>query len=207
MDEEKFKKAIQTLLSEIGEDITREGIKQTPERVCRMWKNIFYRYNKKLIAMNEDIRNNGDTETDKNIIPITIFTNNGYKEMLVREVNGFSTCEHHTLVFPYKCYVGIIPKDKLLGLNKIDKIVKYFGACLQIQERFTTEIADWINKYIEPRGVAVMMVGNHFCSVLQGDDGKFTTSAIRGEFLTPTKGVPMQEFLSIVQGMRQQPHL
>lgn len=203
MDEEKVEIAIVNILKEIGEDVTREGIKATPSRVTRLYKNLFYRYRKKLVVMDEDERNSKTIAKAKEVIPITIFNSNEYQEMLVREVKGFSHCEHHMTVFPYTCYVGIIPDAKLLGLNKIDRIVKYFGSGLQIQERLTQEIAEWIDKNLEPKGVTVMMFGNHFCSQLQGDDGKFTTSAVRGEFLKPTKGVPLQEFLSIVNNMRQ----
>lgn len=201
MDDEIIENSVRHIIDEIGEDVKREGVKATPKRVTRLYKNLFYRYNKKLLVMDEDERNNGDTDEKSNIIPITIFKQN-YREMLVREVNGISFCEHHMVPFTYTAYVGIIPNDTLLGMNKIDKIVKYFSAGLQIQERLTSEIADWINDNLKAKGVVVLIEGQHFCAELQGDNGSFTTSAVRGEFLIPTKGNPLNEFLHAVQLMK-----
>ena len=120
--------------------------------------------------------------------------------MLIRSVKFHSTCEHHIVPFSGKAWVGIIPDKKLLGMNKIDKIVKYFAARLQIQERLTKEIADWIDINLKPIGVIVIIKANHLCAVLQNDEGWFTTSAVRGEFFKPDlkKGNPREEFLSLI---------
>ena len=189
-----MKKQIRELLEQIGEDVDREGIKETPTRVERLYKNLFYGYRKKLIVVNEQDRNNGDLTED--VIPITVFKNT-YDEMLVRDVSCIGFCEHHILPFPCKVYVGIIPNKLLLGLNKIDKIVKYFAARLQIQERMVDDIANWINDNIKPRGVIVVIKGRHFCAEVQGDSGEFITTSVKGLFATSSKS--KTEFLNMIK--------
>ena len=174
MNKKKVEDAVKIILEEIGEDVNREGIKFTPTRIARLYENIFYGYKKELKVMNEEERN---TKIDDNIIPITVFEDIN-SEMIIRKVEFISHCEHHNLIFPGTCYVGIIPDKLVLGMNKIDKIVKYFSARLQVQERLTNQITDWINKNLNPKGVIVVIRANHYCGVLQGDAGHFTTSAI-----------------------------
>jgi GTP cyclohydrolase I len=195
MNKQKVEDAMKVILEEIGEDINREGITYTPQRVARLYNNMFYGYRKKLVVMNEKERN---TKVDDDVIPITIFENSGHsKEMLIREVNFISTCEHHVVPIEGKCWVGIIPDNKLLGMNKIDKIVKYFAAHLQIQERMTSQIADWINDNVNPLGIVVVVKANHYCAKLQGDEGEFTTSAVRGAFKDDSK--TREEFLNLIK--------
>lgn len=193
MNEQKVKDAVKVILSEIGEDVNREGIKATPERVVRMYKKVFDGYDKKLCVMNEDDRQKCN---DSNIIPITVFKCDA-SEMLIRNTQFQSFCEHHMVNFSGIAYVGIIPDKLLLGMNKIDKIVKYFSARLQIQERLTSQIADWIQTNIKPRGVIVVIKANHLCAELQGDEGDFTTSAIRGVFKDEKEG-SRQEFMRLI---------
>lgn len=196
MDKEKIKNCVREILKEIGEDVNREGIQSTPDRISRLYSNQFYGYKKKLVAMNEYERNNNSS---KDIIPITTFLCES-KEMLIRSVKFISHCEHHMVPFAGTAYIAIIPDKILLGMNKIDKIVKFFSAKLQIQERLTTEIADWIEKNIKPVGVGVIIKADHFCAKLQGDEGEFITSAMRGEFFKPNlaKGNPREEFLKLI---------
>lgn len=195
MNEQKIEEAVKTILQEIGEDVEREGIKFTPKRVARLYKNLFFGYNKELMVMDEKQRN-GDTYPE-NIIPITVFKTDK-QELLIRKVNFVSTCEHHLAsITNGECWVGIIPNSKLLGMNKIDKIVKYFAARLQIQERMTSQIADWIQKNIQPLGVIVVVKANHMCAELQGDSGHFTTSAIRGKFISEPEA--RAEFFSLIK--------
>lgn len=195
MNTKKIEEAVKVILQEIGEDTEKEGIKYTPTRVARLYENLFYGYNKKLVVMNEEQRN---TNVKENEIPITVFKNES-KEMLVRKVSFHSTCQHHIVPFIGNCYVGIIPDKKLLGMNKIDKIVKYFAARLQLQEALTSEIADWIEKNVKPLGVIVVMRANHMCAFLQNDNGHFTTSAVRGIFLKSEAGKsPKEEFLKLI---------
>lgn len=194
MNEEKVTEAWKIILQEIGEDVEREGIKATPKRVGRLYKNIFYGYNKKLAVMNE-IERSQVVEGD--IIPITVFKaeSNG---MLIRDTKFNSHCEHHIVPFTGKAFVGIIPNGKLLGMNKIDKIVKYFSARLQIQERLTNQVAEWIWQNIQPEGVIVMIKADHFCAKLQGDDGEFITTEVRGVFENNKDGCK-DEFLSNIK--------
>lgn len=196
MEPDKIKDAVRTILSEIGEDVNREGLEATPDRVYRMYKNQFYGYEKKLVVMDEKTRNGN---VGKDIIPITTFKATS-KEMLIRSVKFISHCEHHIVPFVGTAYVGIIPDKVLLGMNKIDKIVKFFSARLQIQERLTGDIVDWIEQNIKPVGVMVIIKADHFCAKLQGDEGEFITSAVRGEFFKPdlTKGNPREEFLKLL---------
>lgn len=197
MDKEKIKKNVREILAEIGEDVDREGIQATPDRVARLYENLYYRYRKRLVVMDEKTRN---SKVESDVIPVTVFKNIECKEMLIRSVEFLSTCEHHNVPFRGKAFVGIIPNEYLLGMNKIDKIVKYFAAGLQIQERMTGEIANWIDENIKPVGVIVVIKAEHFCAISQGDSGWFTTSAVRGEFLKPKpdKGNPREEFLQLI---------
>jgi len=193
--DETIKDSVLRILELIGENPNREGIKYTPHRVARLYNNLFYGYRKKLVVMNEEERN---TKLDKDVIPITVFKNES-DEMLIRQVNCVSHCEHHIAIFPMRVWVGIIPDKKLMGMNKIDKVVKYFAARLQIQERMTNQIASWINDNIEPKGVIVVIKGVHYCAELQGDSGNFTTSAVKGIFLNPEPNKdPKSEFLKLI---------
>lgn len=192
MDEKTIKDAFEDVLFAIGEDIAREGIKATPTRVARLYKNIFYGYKKKLVVMNEKMRN---SKIQDNVIPITIFKCEN-KDMLIRSTKFISYCEHHVLPFSGTAHIGIIPNKKLLGMNKIDKIVKYFAARLQIQERLTSQIVDWIMNNIKPLGVICIIRADHFCAKLQGDDGEFTTSAFRGNF---KNNDTRMEFLNLIK--------
>lgn len=193
MNEKRFKDAVKIILEEIGEDVNREGIKSTPDRVCRLYNNFFYGYNKKLKVMNEVERNNNK---DSSIIPITIF-NAKSQDLLIRNTTFISFCEHHCVPFSGVAYIGIIPDKKLLGMNKIDKIVKYFAAKLQIQEKLTEEIVGWIYKNLNPLGVICVIKADHYCAKLQGDNGDFTTSAVRGCFSTNDKDCK-NEFLKLI---------
>ena len=196
MDNKKIEESVKTILKEIGEDINREGIEMTPKRISRLYNNIFYGYRKELKVMNEKDRSNNK---NSDIIPITVFKNTD-REMLIRKTNFISHCEHHMVPFFGTAYIGIVPDKLLLGMNKIDRIVKYFAARLQIQERMTNQIANWINKNIKPLGVIVIIKARHMCAELQGDEGEFTTSAVRGIFLKPEPGKsPKEEFLQLIK--------
>lgn len=196
MNDEKFKDAIRTILTEIGEDVNREGIKATPDRVCRLWKRLYFGYGKKLVVMDEKERNK--EKFDENIIPITVFENIS-NDLLMRKVKFMSTCEHHLAqITEGECWIGIVPDKKLMGMNKIDKVVKYFAGRLQIQERLTKDIVDWIDDNIKPLGVICVMKANHLCAELQGDEGHFVTSGARGIFLNNKDGIK-DEFMELIK--------
>ena len=190
--DETIERNIVRILEFIGEDPNREGLVSTPNRVIRMYNKLFYGYKKKLCIMNEKTRNRNQ---DENIIPITVFKVES-NDMLIRNTKFHSCCEHHLVDFSGTAYVGIIPNKLLLGMNKIDKIVKYFSARLQIQERLTKQIVDWINENIKPKGVMVVIKANHLCAELQDDNGDFITSAVRGAFENQETKM---EFLELVK--------
>lgn len=197
-NDETVEDNVRRILQYIGEDVNKEGIKCTPTRVARMYNLSMYGYRKKLVVMDEDKRNN--ERIDENIIPITIFKSNT-DELLIRKTKFISFCQHHMVPFYGTATVGIIPEKRLLGMNKIDKIVKFFAARLQIQEDMGKQIADWIDEHIKPKGVIVVLNARHFCAEIQGDDGDFTTSTVRGIFLKPDDPAksPKQEFLDLIK--------
>ncbi len=125
-----------------------------------------------------------------------------YDEMvIVRDIHFYSLCEHHMLPFYGHVHVAYIPKGKVLGLSKIPRIVEMYARRLQVQERMTVEIADFLNTTLQPRGVAVVAQGIHMCSVMRGvrkESASMITSAMRGRFKTDSK--TRSEFLGLING-------
>jgi GTP cyclohydrolase I len=202
MDKEVIKSSIRNILKEITPDFDREGLECTPIRVARLYENFFYGYQKSLSLVDERSRNSDEIDTDK-YIPITTFESTGH-EMLIRRVKFVSFCEHHMMPFFGKAWVGIITDKRLLGMNKIDKIVRYFAARLQIQETLTSDVVDWINGALDPLGVIIVVKARHMCAEVVGDEGDFTTSAVRGIFLHPEKGkTPKDEFLALINNDKE----
>ena len=193
MHKARIENAVKIILEEIGEQTDREGIKYTPTRVARLYSNLFYAYSKQLRVMNEHERN---TMLSPNVIPITVFKNTS-EGMIIRRSTFNSFCEHHLVPFTGEAWVGIIPGKKMMGMNKIDKVVKYFAAQLQVQERMTSQVADWLDKNIKPQGVIVVVNARHQCAELQGDNGDFTTSEVRGIFANEAEA--RNEFLKLMR--------
>lgn len=171
MDLEKIEKSVKHILEAIGEDVNREGLVKTPHRVAKSYQELLAGYRmdpKKLI-------NNA-------IFDVT------YDEMvIVRDIEFHSLCEHHMLPFIGRVHVAYIPTDKVIGLSKIPRIVDLFSLRLQVQERMTTQIAEYINLVLKPQGVAVVAEGLHMCMMLRGvkkHDARMTTSAMLGTFRT-----------------------
>jgi GTP cyclohydrolase IA len=169
VDREQIEAATTSILEAVGEDPTREGLRRTPERVAKAYDELLsgYRVNpSKLI--------NGaifDVEYDDMVI--------------VRDIDYASLCEHHMLPFLGRAQVAYIPNKKVIGLSKIPRIVDMFARRLQVQERMTRQIADFINEVLEPKGVAVVMDGVHMCSMIRGvkkHGSGMTTSAMLGNF-------------------------
>lgn len=170
------------LLQLIGEDPTREGLRETPERVVKSWQELFsgYRQEPPRIATFED----------------------GYDQMvLLRDISVMSTCEHHMLPFVGVAHVAYVPKGRVLGLSKLARLVDYRARRLQIQERLTAEIADAIEVAIQPAGVGVVVEAQHFCMLARGvrqAETKMLTSALRGVFRE--EPAAREEFLRLARG-------
>lgn len=161
--------AVRQILQSVGEDPEREGLKFTPRRVARMYSELLAGYH-------------ADPQTMINgaLFDIT------YDEMvLVRDIEFYSLCEHHILPIIGRVHVAYIPNGKVIGLSKIPRIVDMYARRLQVQERMTRQIADFIRDLLKPQGVAVVVEGLHLCSMMRGvrkHDARMTTSAMHGAF-------------------------
>lgn len=177
--------AIHDLLQKIGEDPERQGLKRTPERVARMYAELTAGYN----ADPESLINDAIFDID-------------YDEMVtVKDIDFYSLCEHHLLPFFGKAHVAYIPKGKVIGLSKIPRIVEMYARRLQVQERMTVQIADFLNETLKPQGVAVVVEGKHMCAVMRGvkkENAKMVTSAMRGGFKRDQR--TRSEFLRLIRG-------
>ncbi len=178
---------ITRLLIELGEDPAREGLLRTPKRVEKALKFLTSGYE----ADVDQILNGALFEVD-------------YSEMvIVRDIDFYSLCEHHVLPFYGRVHVAYIPDGKVIGLSKIPRIVEMYARRLQVQERMTVEIADFLNDCIRPRGVAVVAQATHLCSVMRGvrkENACMITSAMRGYFRNSSK--TRAEFLELVNGRK-----
>ena len=162
-----MKELYKKLLSKIGEDVDREGLRDTPERAANALRYLTKGYSEDL----DDIINNALFESDMS------------EMVIVKDIEMFSMCEHHLLPFLGKCHVGYLPNGKVLGLSKIARIVDYFARRLQIQERLTSEIADCIQSITGARGVGVVMEAKHLCVMMRGVEKQhsiMTTSVMLG---------------------------
>jgi len=169
VDVEAARKIIFELLKAIGEDPEREGLKNTPDRVARMYTELLSGYN---------------TDPAK-IINGALFNINYDEMVLVRDIEFYSLCEHHMLPFIGRAHVAYLPAGKVIGLSKIPRIVDMYARRLQIQERMTRQIADLLQTTLQPQGVAVVIEGMHLCSMMRGvkkHDARMTTSAMHGAF-------------------------
>ncbi len=164
----KTEDAIRHILKNIGENPDREDLRETPERIARMHEEIFSGYK-------EDPRK-----------VLKKFKANGYDEMiLVKNIEYFSTCEHHMVPFFGVAHIAYLPGEYITGLSKLPRIVDIFSKRLQNQERLTVEIADTIQKELSPRGVAVQLSGRHLCMSGRGvrkENSETVTTAFRGDF-------------------------
>src|SRR3990172_1091578 len=151
IDIESAKKAVHSLLQAVGEDPEREGLKNTPDRVSRMYSELLSGYS---------------AEPEK-IINGALFNINYDEMVLVRDIEFYSLCEHHMLPFLGRVHVAYIPKGKVIGLSKIPRMVDMYARRLQVQERMTRQIADFIHDLLEPLGVAVVAEGMHMCSMMR----------------------------------------
>jgi len=180
IDSKTIESAVLSMLRAFGEDPEREGLKNTPNRVARMYPELLAGYH---------------TDPQK-LVNDAIF-HVSYDEMvIVRDIEFYSLCEHHLLPFIGRVHVAYIPSGKVIGLSKIPRIVDMYARRLQVQERLTRQIADFINDLLQPHGVAVVVEAMHLCTMMRGvrkHDARMTTSAMQGGFRT--NSATRQEFL------------
>lgn len=169
VDQKAVKQAVHMILKALGEDPEREGLQRTPERVGRMYAEILDGYRTDPMQL----LNGALFEVDYNDM------------VLVRDIEFYSLCEHHLLPFIGRAHVAYIPRRQVVGLSKIPRIVDMFARRLQLQERMTRQIAEFINALLQPLGVAVVVEGLHLCATMRGvkkHDARMTTSTMLGIF-------------------------
>ncbi len=168
IDAERIKKAVREILLAVGEDVEREGLKDTPDRVARMYAEL-------LSGMRED--------PEKHLR--SIFTENYEEIVLLRDIPFYSICEHHMMPFIGSAHVAYLPSGSILGVSKLARIVDCFAHRLQTQERLTSQIADLIMNRLDSKGVAVVLEASHSCMTIRGirkPGSTMVTSALRGIF-------------------------
>ena len=176
--------AIRKLLTDMGEDPTREGLRDTPKRVEKAYKFLTSGYS---------------ADIDK-VLNNALFTVDYSEMVIVKDIDFYSLCEHHLLPFFGKCHVAYIPTNKVIGLSKIPRLVDVFARRLQIQERMTNQIADTIREKIDPLGVAVVCEGTHLCMSMRGVEKQNSfaiTSAMLGAFQSDAR--TRSEFLELIR--------
>jgi len=187
IDFETARKTIYELIKAIGEDPEREGLKNTPDRVSRMYSELL----------------SGYSADPLKIINGALFNINYDEMVLVRDIEFYSLCEHHMLPFLGKAHVAYLPAGKVIGLSKIPRIVDMYARRLQVQERMTRQIADLLQQTLKPQGVAVVVEAMHLCSMMRGvrkHDARMTTSAMHGAFRANL--ATRQEFLENISRPR-----
>ena len=163
--------AVSTILDAVGEDASRDGVADTPSRVARMYDELLSGYTTDPV----ELLNNAlfDVEYDEMVV--------------VKDIDFYSMCEHHMLPFYGRASVGYLPEEKVIGLSKIPRIVDMFARRLQVQERMTQQIANFLEELIKPRGVAVVAEATHLCSAMRGvkkNHARMVTSAMLEAFRT-----------------------
>jgi len=164
-----MQEAIRALIRHFGEDLSREGLIKTPERVEKVWAHLMSGYTMKL----DDIINGA------------IFDAPGDDMVIVKDIEIYSMCEHHLLPFFGKCHIGYIPQGKIVGVSKLARIADMYARRLQVQERLAHEIARAVMKVLEPQGVAVIIEARHLCMMMRGvekQNSEMRTSAMLGAF-------------------------
>jgi GTP cyclohydrolase I len=186
VNHERIRAAVREILLAVGEDPDREGLRETPERVARMYAELF----------------SGLHKEPRQLLKKT-FTEKYNEMVLVRDIGFESLCEHHLLPFLGKAHIAYIPNGKIVGLSKLARVVEMLSRRPQVQERMTEQIADLLMDELDARGVGVILEATHTCMTIRGvrkPSSVMTTSAMRGAFLSlqPTRN----EFMSHVYGKR-----
>lgn len=183
--------AVKDLLDAVGEDVDRQGLKETPERVARMYDELLAGYHVDPYELINDAL--FDVEYDDMVI--------------VKDIQFYSLCEHHLIPFLGRAHVAYIPTEKVIGLSKIPRVVDLFARRLQVQERMTRQIANFLEAVLDPIGVGAVVEGWHLCAAMRGvkkADAVMVTSALCGSFKESPK--TRQEFLDhLDRGGRHRP--
>jgi GTP cyclohydrolase I len=175
-------KAVRGILRMIGEDPNREGLIETPRRVVDSWAELFGGYDQKV----EDV--------------MTVFQDTCDEMVILRNVEFYSTCEHHMLPFTGVAHIAYLPQDKVIGVSKLARILEIYSRRLQIQERLCSQVAEALMAHLDPRGAACLIESKHLCMTCRGvnkQQSTMVTSCMLGAFKS---GEPRSEFLSIVKG-------
>lgn len=183
MHNDVMEKLYSQLMQEIGEDVTREGLVDTPKRASAAFRYLNNGYNLSL----ENVLNNAIFEADTEDM------------VIVKDIELYSLCEHHLLPFIGKCHVAYLPGDKVIGLSKVARIIEMYSRRLQIQERLTNQIATALQTAVDPLGVAVVIEAKHLCMMMRGvekQNSVMTTSAMLGQFRKQIS--TRSEFLNLI---------
>jgi GTP cyclohydrolase I len=184
LENQQLEEFYRSILTELGENVEREGLQKTPERVAKAMKFLTHGYD-----INPD-----------SIVQKAIFHEEYSEMVLVKDIEIYSLCEHHMLPFFGKAHVAYIPNGKIVGLSKIPRVIDAYARRLQVQERLTIEIRDCIQRTLEPKGVAVVIECAHMCMQMRGvqkQNSVTTTSAFTGLFLS--NDATRKEFINLVQ--------
>jgi GTP cyclohydrolase I len=179
----EFESAVKSMMLHVGEDPSREGLLDTPKRVRKAYEFIY----------------GGYKEDPKEILNKALFTSSNDEMVLIKDIEFYSTCEHHLLPIIGHVHVAYIPDGKVVGLSKIPRVVNVFARRMQIQEQLTEQIADAIMDTIDPKGVAVVIQARHMCMEMRGVEkinSTTTSSALRGLFKRDEK--TRAEFFSLI---------
>ena len=182
-----IEKLVEQLLKELGEDVKREGLVKTPDRVASSLRFLTSGYDKKV----EDILNGA------------LFVEEYDEMVVVKDIDFFSMCEHHALPFLGKAHIAYMPRNKIVGLSKIPRLVEMFSRRFQVQERLTVQIANALNDVLQPRGVAVVLEAIHLCMLMRGvekQNSKAVTSAMLGGFRDRPE--TRAEFMELIKSSR-----
>lgn len=170
IDVEKVQEGVRMIIEGIGEDLNREGLRETPERIARMCEEIF-----------------AGLDMDCEEILSKTFTVDNDEMVIVKDITFYSTCEHHFMPFYGKAHVAYVPNGKVVGLSKLARAVEVYAKRPQIQEQLTAQVADALMQHLAPKGVIVMMEAEHMCMTMRGvkkPGSKTVTFATRGVFET-----------------------
>ncbi len=184
VDQERIAAAVREIIAAVGEDGSREGLAETPERIGRLYAELFSGLRQDPL----DVLRKGFDEEHKEMV-------------ILKSIPFYSLCEHHFLPFHGEAHVGYVPEGRIVGVSKLARVVDILARRPQMQERLTSQVADAIMEGLRPDGVAVVIEAEHLCLTMRGAQkpgSRMITSAIRGSFRR--RGVTRGEFLSLVQG-------